>query len=256
MSGYDVYGQQPNSREKDDNAIVVFRNPTEEEMEGFIDPAKTRKEGRTMYKEDLLLCEIRWPADRQRVGVYPAHGIKQHVNGVDVTYAMWYKPEYEAWVQKRAPTVTGTPLEQLPFLSQSRRYELKAQNVLSVEVLASLDGPQLGNLGMGGRDLQQQAKAWLENAKGSADVVKMAAENADLRRMMEEMRAEMRGLVSGTTSNLFSAPNDNKFLSMTDEEIKAWIKDTSGVAPRGQPGRDTLIRMAQELAEHLQENAA
>lgn len=251
MTGFDVYGQRPISREKDDNSIVVFRNPTEEEMDGFLDEAKTRKEGRPMYKEDILLCEIRWPADRQRVGVYPAHSCKQHVNGTDITYAMWYKPEYEAWVQKRAPTITGTPLEQLPFLSQSRRYELKAQNVLSVEVLAGLDGPHLASLGMGGRDLQQQAKAWLENAKGSADVVKMAAEIADLRRMLEEERDTKKGQFVSP-----AAPNDNKFLSMNDEEIKSWIKDTSGVAPRGQPSRDTLIRMAQELSEHQQENAA
>jgi hypothetical protein len=243
---YNIYNQAV-SREKDDNALVIFRNPTEEEMEGLIDDKRTRDEGHTVYKE-MLFCEIRWPADRQRIGVFPAHSPKVTVNGQDITYAMYYKPEYEAWLQKRTPTITGTPLESLPFLTQSKRYELKAMNVLSVEVLASLDGPALSNLGMGGRQLQQEAKAWLENAKGSADVVKMAAEIADLRRMLEEER--------GTKTNYAMAPNDNKFLSMPDEEIKAFIKETTGQAPRGQPSRDTLIRMAQEVAEHAQENAA
>ncbi|MEZ2132691.1 MULTISPECIES: hypothetical protein [unclassified Sinorhizobium] len=252
MTNYDLYGRnQPTSREKDDNSIVIFRNPTEEEMDGFLDERRTRENGRPTYKENILLCEIRWPADQRRVGVFPAHAVKTVVNGQDITYAMWYKPEYETWVQKRAPTVTGTPLEQLPFLSQSRRYELKAQNVLSVEVLAKLDGPQLASLGMGARDLQQQAAAWLENAKGSADVVKMAAEIADLRRMLEDERAANRGQVISP-----AAPNDNPFLSMTDEDIKAWIKDKVGTAPRGNPSRDTLIRMAQDVADHAQENAA
>lgn len=245
---YNIYNQAV-SREKDDNAIVIFRNPTEEEMEGFVDDKATREKGHTVYKE-MLLCEIRWPADRQRIGVYPAHAPKVSVNGNDITYAMYYKPEYEAWLQKRTPTITGTPLESLPFLTQPKRYELKAMNVLSVEVLASLDGPALANLGMGGRQLQQEAKAWLENARGSADVVKMAAEIADLRRMLEEERASSR------PTSYASAPNDNKFLSMQDEEIKAYIKETTGQAPRGQPSRDTLIRMAQEVSEHAQENAA
>jgi len=253
---FDIYSTMPRSREQDDNSLVIFRNPTEEEMEGFIDAKATRDNGRTMYKESLTLCEIRWPADRQRVGVYPAHAIKANVRGEDITYAMWYAPEFEAYVKKRSPTITGTPLEQLPFLSQTRRYELKALNVLSVEVLAGLDGPALSNLGMGGRELQQQAKAWLENAKGSADVVKMAAENADLRKMMEDMREEMRSIMTGTKAHLAAAPNDNPFLGMTDDAIKAYIKDKAGTSPRGNPSRDTLIRMAQEVAERVQENAA
>ena len=64
----------------------------------------------------------------------------------------------------------GTPLSELTFLSQGKRLELKALNIHTAEALASLDGGPLKMLGIGGREMKNQAAAYLAKAAGNADV--------------------------------------------------------------------------------------
>ena len=52
-----------------------------------------------------------------------------------------------------------------------------------------------------------------------------------------------------TTSRLIPKPikpPPSEFDSMTDEQLREHIKSLTGVAPKGNPSRKTLIRMAQE----------
>lgn len=206
-----------------------------------LDKAATKKEGRPIYK-DVEYVEIRIAGDQHHRPCYPAHSFWQRdENGNDMTYAMRWSDQYRKWKEGAGQAVTGTPIEELPFLTQAKRSELKALSIYTAEALASLDGKNLKTLGIGGRELKDQAQAYLDKAKGSADVTRFAAENADLKAQLDELRRQVLSLQQPANAG------------ETDDELKARIKELTGAAPRGTPSRETLLRM---IAEAEQSEAA
>jgi hypothetical protein len=154
---------------------VVFKNHS------TMNEAKSKELGRPVY-DDLEVIEIRFAANRQTVGVFPAHELCEW--GVDqntgirqrITYAQKYPDQYKAFKHGAAQSASGTPIEELTFLTQGKRLELKALNIYTAEALAELDGVNLKALGMSGRELKNQAQAYLDAAASTSDVLKMAAE--------------------------------------------------------------------------------
>ena len=246
----------------DDTPIAIFRYPTEEEME--IDERKSKEAGHPVYKE-MVLCEIRIPADRNRIMVAP-HTAECIVDGVKTTYAERFAREYQAFVSKTGPTVLGTPLHEGPFISAAKRAELRALSVHTLEALAALEGQQLKNIGMGGRELKEQAKAYLANAQGSAVVTRLASENEQLKDMLAQMRAEidaMQGKSALGPSQLVKQVDDfggaegqepeekpstgSAFEFWEDADIKQFIKKKTGEAPRGNISHASLVVRAEEV---------
>jgi hypothetical protein len=212
-----------------------------------LNPRKTKEQGRPIY-DDMEIVEIRTAGDRNSVKVFPAHEVS-HLeeledggSGDPVTYAMRFQAQYDRFKAGHTQAQSGTPLEEAPFLTQSKRLELKAVHVHTVEALALLDGGPLKALGIGGRELKNQAQAYLDNAKGSADVTRMAQENEALKRQLAD-------LVSQQQAPVAPAVEPGSFEAMPDEELKAFIGTKTGSRPRGQPSHDTLVRMAKELME-------
>lgn len=199
--------------------------------------AKTTLEGRPIY-DDMECVELRTPGDKLRVGVYPAiaHShwtVDEHSKEQRrVTYAERFAQQYKAFKANEVQIQSGTPLDEAPFLTQGKRLELRALGVLTVEQLAHMEGPNLKNLGQGGRELKNQAQAYLDNASGSANATAMAKQIAALQAQIAELTGEKKPV--------------DQFDGMEDEAIKAWIKEKSGAAPRGTPSRETLLRMARE----------
>lgn len=209
---------------------------------------KSSLAGRPIY-DDIEVVEIHFAANRQTVGVFPAHEVWRHEpdpqtgEPTPVTYAMRWPDQYQKFKAGAAQTMAGTPLEELPFLTQAKRYELKALNIYTAEQLASIGGPNLKNLGLDGQELQIKAKAYLDNANGSANVTKLASENARLQAQIDALQADMRLVLSA--KNEASEPAGTAALA--DDELKAIIKERTGTAPRGNPSHSTLVRMVDEL---------
>lgn len=225
----------------EDNAVVpVFK------VHSILDEGKTKDAGRPIYK-DIEVCEIRMAGNRNTVGVFPAHDIWKWMetdgfNREPVTYAMRFPKQYEAFKSQRSQSQEGTPIEELPFLTQGKRLELKALNIHTAEALAGLDGQPLKNLGMGGRELKNQAQAYLDAAAGSADVSKLASENELLRQQIEDMRRDI-----DTLNQSGGAKAKSPFADEDDETLKELIADATGSRPRGNPSHETLVRMADEV---------
>lgn len=216
--------------------VATFKN------HALLNEAESRKAGRPIYR-DMEICEIRTAGDRNSVKVFPAHEISHHDednNNEPVTYAMRFPEQYSRFKAGAAQSQSGTPLEELPFLSQAKRLELKALNVHTAEALASLDGNPLKALGIGGRELKNQAQAYLDTANKSADSTRLAAENESLRQQLEDLRREKAQQAAKPTS---------AFDGMEDEELKSFIAEKAGQRPRGQPSHATLVRMAEELSQ-------
>jgi len=202
-----------------------------------LNEAETKKAGRPIY-EDVEMVEVRIAADRNYIPTFPALSMWKKVDGKPVSYAERWAAQYRAFKEGHQQRASGTPLEELPFLTNAKRAELRALSIYSAETLAALDGKNLKTLGIGGRELKDQAQAYLDNAKGSADVTRLAADNASLHAQVEEMRRQMLALQSGRVSD-----------EESDDELKARIKELTGSAPRGTPSRETLLRMVAEAEQ-------
>jgi hypothetical protein len=130
--------------------------------------------------------------------------------------------------------------------------------IKTVEQLRELDGVGLKRLGMEGQGLKTMAASYLDRAKGLAVDAAQAAENAALRSEMELLREEMKALAAGKVTPPANDANPapvSDFDGFSDEDLKVFIKDRSGSAPRGNPSHSTLVRMAEELLAAEQEAA-
>ncbi|ESX06786.1 hypothetical protein X769_09060 [Mesorhizobium sp. LSJC268A00] len=261
---------------------VVFRNhviPNEQ---------ASRSAGRPIFT-DMEVCDLSFPANRQTKATYPAHDAEPNATresiaagGGLVTYAQLYNKQYLAFKDGTSQPLSGTPLSEAPFLKEGKRRELKALGVHTVEQLASLDGTPLKQLGMGGRELKNQAQAYLDNAAGSADIVNLAAQVAaltqqlaDERRLREEFMQAGKPLEGATATAKDTAADDEpgdedeetseeqdgdeetkqttppsaaEIEAMDDEALKVYIAKETGSRPRGNPNHDTLVAAAKELA--------
>lgn len=224
-----------------DLVIPLFKIHTTENK------AKSKEAGRPIF-DDMEVVEVRFAGDRNKISVFPAHAVCGQMQDDDgdyrqMTYAERWPEQYKRFKAKQTQVAEGTPVDELPFLTQAKRSELKALSIYTAEALASLDGTPLKNLGPGGRDLKNQAQAYLDRAAGTADVTKMAAEIAELQRTIRELQAD-------------KAPADSQFMSWSADQIKDWIEDKIGERPKGNPSHATLVKRADEIAVGLAEEAA
>lgn len=215
-------------------------------VEFFIKPmqlkAKSREEGRPIF-EDREFVRIRFPADNKRELVAPAHE-KHYVShaGQQMTYAERFQASYQAWKQNDAEFISGTPLSELPALTSSRKEELKAQNIRTVEQLAGVTDAAGRKLGMGWREEQEAAKAYLDRAKGTSEV-------AELRRKIADMEAQMKQ--ASKTVRADDGPDANfiaQFEGLEDDDLKNMIRDAGGAVPKGRAGRNTLLNELHRIA--------
>jgi NACalpha-BTF3-like transcription factor len=217
--------------------------------------AKTKLAGRPIF-DDVELVEIRSAGDRNTVKVFPAHAQHRWITNEDgeqeiETYAMRWSEQYRRFKEGRMQIQDGTPLSELPFLTEAKRAELKALNIHTAETLASLDGLSLKTLGMGGRELKNQAEAYIQSASGSAKVTEMATQIA-------ELQAQLAALSVGGAAPAepeaeaeaeAEAAEDDDFEASDDETLKLYIASQTGARPRGTPSHETLVRMAREASE-------
>jgi hypothetical protein len=224
---------------RDDRGVTaVFRNDI------IKNEGKSREAGRPMF-DDIEVCELRY-AGSKNTGVFPAmeqsHWDDDEINGGQriVTYAERFAKQYQQFKSRQQQTKAGTPLDYLPFLTEARRAELRALNIYTAEALTVVDGPELKNLGVGGRELKNQAIAFLESGSELARINKLEADLAEQRAINEVLQDDLK-----LRPKPAPAPA-TEFDSMSDDQLRAHIGSLSGVEPKGNLPRKTLIRMAQE----------
>lgn len=200
------------------------------------DPVASKREGRPIYR-DVEVVQYRIAGERNYAPTIPAHDMWRRIDGEEVTHAMRWPEEYARFKAGQDQVASGTPLSELPFLTEAKRQELRGLKVYTAEALASLDGKNLTNLGHGGRELKDKATAYLAAASNSAGSTAMAEELADLRRRLAEMQAER---------SVPSVPIDDTEAS-EKESLKAQIAELTGARPRGNPSVDSLREMLADL---------
>ena len=207
---------------------------------------RSRQAGRPIY-EDVEHVEIRAPGFSD-VKVYPATAFSHWA--VDpytheqkkVSYAERFRYQYQQFKAHQIQTKSGTPLEHAPFLTEARRAELRALNVYTVEQLADVEGQELKNLGMYGRDYKNKAAEYIAESKASAPNKQMEAQLEALvarNALLEEDMAAMKAREAAT----------GEFERMTDDDLKQFISANTGQPTHGNIHRKTLIRMAQAASD-------
>lgn len=101
--------------------------------------------------------------------------------------------QYQQFKNQQVQVNEGTPLEQWPILTKSQVMTFKAVNVHTVEQLVAVSDGNLANLGMGARELQDKAKAFLEKAANGSDVTKLLARISDLEKIIEGLKNQSSG---------------------------------------------------------------
>lgn len=149
--------------------------------------AKSTEEGRPIYDATEYI-EIRVPGDKQNIVHRPVRDADRQK----------YAQQYAAWKAGEKQEVSGTPLSMWPPIRAEQVLELQHFGVRTVEELAGVADSNLTNLGPY-RTLRDQAKAWMEAAKGHAPVARLAAENEALRLEVAGLREQMKGLESALT---------------------------------------------------------
>lgn len=243
--------------------VVTFKN-----VPVFSD-SKSTKAGRPIY-DDQEICEIKFAANKQTIGAFPAHEqcgwVDDPVTGMRTqqTYAMKYADQYRAFKDGEGQAQSGTPLEQAPFLSGSKRLELKALNIWTIESLAALDGAPLKRLGMQGRELQQQAAAFLEKAPGAA-TERLSAVISEQDQRIVDLEQQIAALNSGKKADPLDHDGDGKkggvkkspFADFEDEDIRNWLAEATKDMPEfkmdGRWSRETLLAKADEVNKAIEQ---
>lgn len=219
---------------QDNEALVVpfFKSVATEDV------AASKAAGRPIFKDEEHV-EIRIAGERHFSPVFPAHSMWKRINGEEVTYAERFSDAYERFAAGKDQIAVGTPLSELTFLTEAKRAELRALKVYTAEALASLDGKNLKNLGANGREMKNQALAYLEKATDSAGTVALAAE-------VESLKAQLAAVQAGPIDAAMDVPVSD---DGEKEALKSQITDLTGSRPKGNPSVETLREMLGDLKE-------
>lgn len=90
---------------------------------------------------------------------------------------------FKQWQEENTIPETGTPIKGWALLSPAMQQQVLAANIRTVEDLAVMNESGLARVGMGARDLQRKAAAWLEEARSTGAV---ASKNAALEMRLEQ----------------------------------------------------------------------
>lgn len=226
-------------------------------MHPMHNPKKSKEAGRPIYDE-IEGCEI-WVPGVKTVGgnVFPAFDMYEATTDpitgdrIETTYAQKFNREYLAFKDGNGAGGSGTPLEELPFLTAAKRLELKALHIVSAEQLAGLDGSPLKQLGMGGRELKDQAAAYMETAGRNRDATYLRDELAKRDAEMAQMKIEFAALKTGTATvapAVDLAATEDAFKDFNEDDLRNWLTE-AGVEPDGRWGRQRLLTEAKVILD-------
>ena len=97
----------------------------------------------------------------------------------------------------------------------------------------------LKNLGPGGREMKNKTIEFLESSNETARITKLEAE-LELVKARNEILEEDSKLIAR------DKPPPSEYDNMSDAQLREHVRSLTGVSPKGNPSRKTLIRMAQD----------
>jgi hypothetical protein len=202
------------------------------------------KEAKAIVYDEVEMVEFLIPGDDKLRPVAYAHEDAGH----GMTFAEKFFEAYARFKNDDPSQRAGTPLEEWPAMSAARAAELKRFNIFTIEDLASLPDTNLNRLGMGGRQLRSEAKAYLAEKKDDK-TAGMEREIAELRDMVKALLSGQKEVAPANVPEVIETNDLMRIEDMPDDQLKDYIKRVSGEGIRGNPSRATLIARVQALSE-------
>lgn len=155
------------------------------------DLEKSEEAGYPVY-DDIPWIKIMYPGDRTKVTDRPAKLKKTDQTDTVPPDTVRFREQWEAFQDMTKKATSGFPIEEWQLITRSEGEFLKAQNIHTVEQMASL--PDVALTWLGARRRRDEAIAWIDSAKGHAVESKLARENEQLKSQIEALTAQMHEL--------------------------------------------------------------
>lgn len=176
----------------DDGSALRFYEEAEQNN------AASERCGRAIF-DQILFVEVITPGSRESAPVFICERKYADEVGISEPQRTQYYERYAKQIDAyRAGThnidVAGTPLSAWPRMTVALVATAAAAGIFTIEGLAELPDANLHKFGPGARGLRDQARAFVEAAAGNAPLEALAAENANLRDEIDQLRAAVAQL--------------------------------------------------------------
>jgi hypothetical protein len=162
-------------------------------------------EGRPIF-DTVLLVDVITPGQKSSTPTFEVERVwslqsLQHMDGLTGSFKRShhykkFEDQIERFKRQDIPDMGGTPLKSWPRVDRGTIATLMAINIYTVEQLANVADTALDRIGMGARDLREQARSFLSVAEGTADISAFTAKISDLevenRRLTEALALSNR----------------------------------------------------------------
>ena len=152
-------------------AVIFYKRAIKNE-------SKTIEQGRPIFDE-IDYIKILTPGSRDTFE-----------SEANETYQRRFAAQWAKYKANQTQEVSGTPLDQVPWLTLGQVAELHAVNVRSVEALVGMPD-NLAQKFMGAHELKRRAQAFLDTAAGNAPAERLNAELAKRDAEIEELKRQM-----------------------------------------------------------------
>jgi hypothetical protein len=190
--------------------------------------------------ETIEVVELRFAGDKNYAPVFPALGFHRREGHKEITFAERFSKQYAEFQGGVAQQASGTPLEKLLSygISSAQLSLCRALKIYSIEALHGLEGQNLKSLGMNQNALKDMAARFMADRSSGGDTA----------RELAELRAEIAALRNPIPVDAKADADilPDGYETMTDAELKDAIEAKVGARPRGNPSRETLVRMMDE----------
>jgi hypothetical protein len=121
------------------------------------------------------------------------------VNGMPPSIPMEWADKaellYSNWQKGYETPEDGYPVRNWPILTPAQVTNLHAMNTFTVEQISQWNESAIGMYGVGGRDLRDKAKLWLESGDAKAEQIHaLQVENDDLKTKLSTLIDEFKAL--------------------------------------------------------------
>lgn len=164
--------------DKDGSIAAGYRRTKDVDMVHIMQPG-----GRDVYEKEA----VAWLASIRNKMLSGAHDAfpQEWIDGFDRMY--------DAWKRGLEAPLNGTSVREWSYLSPAQAENLIAIRVQTIEDVANMTEEAMGRFGMGGRDLREKARQWVQGREIADATMK---ENVELRRQLSELNARISAMES------------------------------------------------------------
>lgn len=227
---------------RDIQVVPYFRHVTVEDINA------SEREGHAVMKVREVV-EVRFAGSKFYSPVFPTDAMWKREGGRTITYAERWADQYRDFLAGADQKAAGTPLEMLkPYgVSDSQLSLCRALKIYSIEALHHLEGPNLKSLGMSQNALKEMARAYMaDRTSGAGSMSEIEALKREIEALKEAAKLPAAEATPSEIEQAVSAANA-EFSALSDQELKAYIKDRTGRTPMGNPSREFLLNAAREV---------